>query len=119
LFQVGTPVQRNEPPGVGRVQVHHTHRVRPVAMNLGMDPPFQRDQSARMLDDRAIDVIGKDLFRPHGGLFGAGARTDEAFVGSRHADRDVPEHPDRALQVQHARQRRGLLAQQFFFAHEK
>ena len=63
LFQVGTPVQRNEPcrntgfkrlagdaerAGVRRVQMHNAHGIGPIAMDLGVNAPFQRDQSAGM-----------------------------------------------------------------------
>src|SRR4029077_4028456 len=51
------------------------------------------------------------------GLIGAGAGADEACVGARHADRDVTEHADRALQVQHAGQRGGLFTQHVLLAH--
>ena len=55
----------------------------------------------------------------HHGLVGAGARADEASVGAGNAHRDMAEHSDRALPVQHARQGRGLFAQRCFVAHEK
>jgi len=89
----------------------------PVAMDLSVDPPFERNEPARMLDDGAVDVVDEDLLGPHCALFRAGARTDEACVGAGHADRDVAEHADSALQVQHARQSGRLLAQDFVFAH--
>src|SRR5262245_60529048 len=122
------PVQKNrhhrlagdaERPRVGRMQVHHAHGVGTIAMDLGVDTPLQRNQSAGMLDDGAVDIVDEDLLWLDRALVRAGARTDEAPVGVRHADRDVPEHPDRALQIEHPRQRRGFFAQHCVLTHAK
>src|SRR5204863_7028477 len=86
-----------ERPGVRRMQMGDAHGVWPVAVDLRVDAPFERNQSARMPDDGAIDVEDKDILRPPHGLFGARAGTDEHTAGSRHTDRDVAEHSDRAL----------------------
>ena len=105
--------------GVRRMQVADAHGVGPVTVYLRVNAPFQRDESARMFDDGAVDVVNENLLGTHGALFRAGAGADEAFVGARHADGHVAEHSDRALQIQDARQRRGLFAQKLFIAHEK
>ena len=78
LSQVGTPVQRNEPcrntgfqrlagdaerAGMRRVQMAHAHGIGPVAMDLRVNAPFQRDQAAGMLDDGAVDIVGENLLR--------------------------------------------------------
>jgi hypothetical protein len=102
-----------------RVQMADTHRIRPVAMNLGVDAPFQRDQAAGMFDDCAVDVVDENLLRPHCALFRAGAGADETDVGARHADRDMAEHADHALLIEHPRQRCGFRAQLFLVTHQK
>ncbi len=82
-----------------RVQVADTHRIGPVAMDLGVDAPFQRDQAAGVLDNGAVNVVDENLFRPNRTRLRAGAGADETNVGARHADRDVTEHADHALYV--------------------
>src|SRR5262249_29165605 len=37
----------------------------PVAVNLRVNAPLQRDQSAWMLDDGAVDVVDEHVLRPH------------------------------------------------------
>jgi hypothetical protein len=44
------------------VQMRDAHGVGPVAMDLGVDAPLQRNQTRRMLDDGAVDVEDKDVF---------------------------------------------------------
>ena len=105
-------------PRMQRMKMRDAHSVGPVAVDLRVDAPFERDQSARMLDDRAVDVEHEDVLRAHRGLFGAGAGTDEDAARSRHADRHVSEHADGTLQAQHSRHCRGLFAQQRFIAHD-
>ncbi len=105
--------------GVRRVQMAHAHGVGPVAVNLRVDAPFQRNQTARMLDNGAVDIVDENLLRPHRAFLGAGAWADETLVSARHADRNVAEHADRALHIEHARQCCRLFAQQVFIAHEK
>ena len=86
------------------MQMANTHRIGPVAMDLRMDPPFQRNQPAGMLDDRPVNIVEKNILRPNSALFCAGAGADEALVSARYPDRDMAEHADHALLVQHSRQ---------------
>jgi hypothetical protein len=65
----------------------------------------------------AVDVEHEDVVGLHGRLVGAAARAEQHAVGAGHAHRHMPEHADRALQIEHARQDRGLAAQRGFVVH--
>src|SRR5215218_537809 len=60
-----------------RMQMRDAHRIGPVAMDLGVDAPLQRNEPARMLDDGAVEIEDENIFRAHCALVGAGARADE------------------------------------------
>jgi hypothetical protein len=56
-----------------RMKMAHAHRIGALAMNLRMDPPFQRDESAGVFDDGPVDVVDKDVLGPNRALLGPGA----------------------------------------------
>src|SRR3954469_10138691 len=108
-----------ECPCMRRVQVRNAHCVWPVAVDLRVNAPLQGNQPTWMLNDSAFDVVDEDIFGSNRSFICAGARADEATIAACHSDRNMSEHSDHALQVQHPSQCGSLFAQQRFFAHEK
>ena len=105
----------------GRVpgmQVCDAHAFRAIAVNAGMDPPFQRDETAGMMNDVAVDIEHEDLVRLHRRLVGAAAGAEQDAVGAGHAHGHVSEHPDRALVIEHPRQGCRLAPQCRLVVHE-
>src|SRR5262245_64779347 len=88
------PSRNAERARVRRVKVANAHRVGPVAVDLRVNAPFERDEAAGMLDDGAVDVVDENMLRPDGALFGARSGTDEALAGTRHADRYMTERSE-------------------------
>src|SRR6516225_1637057 len=71
-----------------------------------------------MMKDVAVEIEHEDIVRLHRRFVGATAGAEQYPIGARHAHGHMPEHPDRALQVEHSRQGRGLAAQRGFVVHE-
>ncbi len=100
-----------------RMQVRDAHGFRPVPMDAGVDAPFERHKAAGMVHNGAVEIEDEDVLRLDGRLVGAAARAEQHPIGAGHPHRNVTEHPDRALHVEHPRQDRGLVAQRRFVVH--
>src|SRR5262249_3273341 len=85
----------------------------------GVDAPFQRNGAAGMMKNVAVEIEHEDVVRLYRRLVGAAAGTEQYPIGARHAHGHMPEYPDRALQVEHPGQGRGLAPPRRLIAHER
>jgi hypothetical protein len=61
---------------VPRMQVGDAHALGSVAVNAGVDAPFQRNGAAGMMKDVAVEIEHEDIVRPYRRLVGAAAGTE-------------------------------------------